>query len=489
MKLLLRIVFYLSLINVASAQQTWGLAGSNFAGVSNIDLNPSTMIFSKCTWDLNLMSVDGSLLNNSFYTSSQFAFPQFFKPEITFATSNMSNKTKLLAADLVITDNIQNSTFLNISSTIKGPSFMFSNGEDAFAITTALRGGVSAFNLPKTLVQLAYENLNDRSLYNQPFKVDNGVGGAAMAWFEIGGSYAKKLSENAKYIYAGGVSLKALVGFAGGYGLSNGIDYTVPYRGNFSPTNLNLGYGHSINTEKAPISLSNPLGSGTTMDIGFTVIQKKHTKSRPYYSCPNLTGGSSSHYSTAKNYKWKFGFSLIDLGGITFSNSASAYNYKNVDTSWDKITRVNPKTLAQVDQLMYDKFNGANNASMTNRFFVWAPSAASIQYDYNYNDLIYVNFSVVQRIVINTEARLARMNTLAFTPRYERSDLEIALPFILNEYLYPNLGLMVRYKFFFIGSDQLGSTLGFASLYGLNLYFGFKINHIGRIGSDPRMVY
>ena len=172
------------------------------------------------------------------------------------------------------------------------------------------------------------------------------------------------------------------------------------------------------------------------------------------------TGSQRTNFTTAKNYKWKFGFSLIDLGGITFSNSASAYNYKNVDTSWDKITRVNPKTLAQVDQLMYDKFNGANNASVTNRFFVWAPSAASIQYDYNFNDLIYANFSVVQRVVINTEARLARMNTLAFTPRYERSDLEIALPFILNEYLYPNLGLMVRYKFFFIGSDQLGSTLG-----------------------------
>lgn len=476
------------LIITTRAQQSWGLAGSNYAGVSNIDLNPSIMVLSKCSWDFNILSADASLLNNSFYANSQFVFPQFFKQEIKFATSNMSDQTKLQQADVVINDKIQNTTFLNISSTIKGPSFMYSNGTDAFAFTTAFKGGVSAFNLPKSLMQLAYENLNSNSFYSQSFRVDNGVNIAAMSWLEIGGSYARKLDETSSFIYAGGVSLKYLIGLAGGYALSNGIDYLVPYRANFSPTDLNLSYGHSINSEKAPISLSNPLGTGISADIGFTIVRKKNTKSRPYYPCPNLSKGSSTQ-SAAKNYHWKLGMSLIDLGGITFSTNASQYTYASVASSWDNITRVQPKTLAEIDQLLIDHFNGDKNSIKSSHFFMYTPSAASVQFDYNYNDLFYGNFSMVQRIVMSNEARLARMNTLAFTPRYEKLDFEVAMPLILNEYVYPNLGLMIRYKYFFIGSDQLGSTLGMSSMYGLNLYFGFKIKHVGRVGKDARVRY
>jgi len=471
------------------AQQSWGSASSNYAGVSNIDLNPSSMVLSKCSWDINILSVDAGLLNNSFYSNPKFIFPLFFKPQITFATSNNTNEVKVKSSDLVLRDKIQNSTFLNISSTIKGPSFMYSNGYNAFAITTAFRGGVSMFDLPKSLVQIGYENLNGSALYGVPYNVPTNMDAAAMAWLEIGGSYARKLGESSDFIYAGGISLKFLVGFSAGYALSNGVDYTIPYRANFTATNLNLSYGHSINNETNPISFGNPLGSGASADIGFTILKKKNNKSRPYYACPQLTGGRSSVYSVSKSYRWKLGLSMIDLGGISFSTNAAAFTYKNVGYSWDTITRVNVKTLKQVDQLIYNNFSGATNATKNNSFFIWTPSAASVQFDYNYNDILYMNLSLIQRIVLPTQARLARMNTLALTPRYEKSYFEIAIPVILNEYMYPNLGIMVRYKYFFIGSDQLGSTLGLTPLYGLNIYFGIKINHFGNIFRDPKVSY
>ena len=169
---------------------------------------------------------------------------------------------------------------------------------------------------------------------------------------------------------------------------------------------------------------------------------------------------------------------MIDLGGINFSTNAAAYTYKNVANSWDTVTKLNPTTLKQVDQIIYDQYNGALNATQKKSFFIWVPSAASAQLDYNINDLFYVNLSIIQRIVISSQPRLARMNTLAFTPRYEKSNFEIAIPFILNEYVYPNLGFMVRYKYFFIGSDQLGSTIGLTPLYGLSFYFGIKRSFI-----------
>jgi Family of unknown function (DUF5723) len=471
------------------AQQSWGMANSNFAGVSNIDLNPSSMVFSKCAWDINVLSVDASLLNNSFFTDSKFIFPTLLKPEIQFATANSSNQARLSTADLILRYNIQGSTFLNIAANIKGPSYMYSNGFQAFAITTAFRGGVSAFNLPLSLVQAGYENLNGSALYNNPYTLAKNVDAAAMAWLELGGSYARKLGESEDYIMSGGVSLKILVGYSGGYALSNGVEYNIPYRANLTATNLNLSYGHSITNESNPISITNPLGSGISGDIGFTIIKKKDSKSSVYYGCPKFSGKRSQLFVFPKNYKWKLGISMIDLGGINFSTNAAQYTYQNVAYSWDTITRINVKTLKQVDQTIYNNFNGAQNATQNKSFFIWAPTAVSSQLDYNFNDFIYANLSIVQRVVFLTQARLARMNTLALTPRYESPNFEIAMPFIINEYSIPNLGLMVRYKYFFIGSDQIGSTLGFSSIYGLSLYFGIKINHLGRVNKDTRVSY
>ena len=472
-----------------SAQQSWGIANSNYAGVSNIDLNPSSMVLSKCSWDVNIASVDASILNNSFYSNPQFVFPLFFKPQISFATSNNTNEARVKSSDIVLNDKIQNFTFLNIGANIKGPSFMYSTGFDAFAITTAFRGGVSSFNLPKSIVQTGYENLDGSALYNNSYNIPKNVEGAAMAWIELGGSYARKLSESSNYVYTGGVSLKLLIGYSGGYALSNGVDYTIPYRANFTATNLNMSYGHSINNEDKPISLSNPLGSGTSVDIGFTMMKKKSKKTSQYYSCPRFSNNKAAAYIVSKNYKWKLGVSMVDLGGINFSTNAAAYTYKNVAYSWDTITRIDVKTLKQVDQLIYNNFSGATSATKSNNFFIWTPTAFSGQFDYNINDVFYANLSIVQRLVISTQPRLARMNTLALTPRYEQPDLEIAMPIILNEYMYPNLGLMVRYKYFFIGSDQLGSTLGLTNLYGINLYFGIKINHLGQVFREPKVSY
>ena len=369
---------------------------------------------------------------------------------------------------------------------------MYSNGNEAFAITTAFKAGTSMFGLPSFLVKAGYTNIFDPTLYNNPYTVLKNVDAAAMAWLEIGGSYAKKLVETPEYIYAGGASLKFLVGYSGGYALSNGVDCQIPYRANFTAIDLNLSYGHSITNEKNPITITNPLGGGASVDVGITIMRKRGNKTSTYYGCPQIGGKKSTVYIVSKNYSWKLGMSLIDLGGINFLNNAQAYTYSGVSYSWDTITKISVKTLKDIDQQIYKNWDGAKTAIQNKSFFIWSPSAASVQFDYNFNDLFFANFSMIQRIVIPNQARLARMNSLALTPRFEMSDYEVALPIILNEYIYPSLGLMIRYKSFFIGSDQIGSTLGLTSLYGLNVYFGIKIRNIGTGGNrfkEPKMRY
>ena len=493
MKLLLRQVYIICLFCIpnlaANAQQMWGMMGSNYAGVTSVDLNPSSMVLSKCAWDLNVVSFDAGVLNNSFYTNPQFIFKQFTNPNIQFATSNTSNQDRLKAADFVLNNNIQKITFVNLAANVKGPSFMYTNGKDAFAITTALRTGGSAFNLDQSIIRLAYDNLNVPSLNNQLLTMNKGVSGAVMSWLEIGGSYGRKIQETPNFIYTVGGSLKVLVGYASGYVISNGVNYVIPYRANFTATDLNMAYGHSIISEKSPISLSYPLGHGASVDLGVTIERKKRSKSTFFYACPKLTEKTNLH-NIGKDYRWRLGVSIIDIGGISFSTNSAAYTYNNVAYSWDTITLIKATTVDQIDQTIRNNYAANGNLTIEKSYFIWTPTAASVQLDYNFNDLFYTNFSIIQRMVLTSQPHLARMNSIALTPRYETRNFEVAMPIILNEYVFPNIGLMMRYKFFFIGSDQIGSTLGFSSIYGFNVYAGIKINYLGRkVGKNPRIVY
>ena len=103
------------------------------------------------------------------------------------------------------------------------------------------------------------------------------------------------------------------------------------------------------------------------------------------------------------------------------------------------------------------------------------PTALSLQFDYNVTDAVFINTTCLQRIALSIGAGVRRMNVLAVSPRYETDQIEIAMPVQLYEYSAPALGLMARYRSVFIGTDQLGSTMGLTKLNGADLYIGFKM--------------
>ncbi len=104
------------------------------------------------------------------------------------------------------------------------------------------------------------------------------------------------------------------------------------------------------------------------------------------------------------------------------------------------------------------------------------PTALSLQFDYNINDAVFINTTWVQRINFGSNPGIRRMNMLAVSPRYETDQVEVALPVQLLEYSQPAIGLMMRYRSIFAGTDQLGSTMGLTRLNGADLYLGFKMN-------------
>jgi hypothetical protein len=126
--------------------------------------------------------------------------------------------------------------------------------------------------------------------------------------------------------------------------------------------------------------------------------------------------------------------------------------------------------------ISYHLYNGNPEASKSSsKFKIFTPTAISIQFDYCIIPRVYANFTWVQAVPLAKTA-IVRSSQLAITPRYETRKLEFSLPIVLYEYKYPHAGLAVRYKFFVIGTDRIGSYTGLWDITGYDLYFGFKLN-------------
>jgi hypothetical protein len=105
------------------------------------------------------------------------------------------------------------------------------------------------------------------------------------------------------------------------------------------------------------------------------------------------------------------------------------------------------------------------------------PMAVSLQFDYRVKrvDNIYIAAVWVQPIRFNRNT-LRRSAHISIIPRYELKNLEFNVPIMLYDYQYPRIGLSARMSFLTIGTERLGTYLGFADLNGMDLYFSIKFN-------------
>ena len=65
---------------------------------------------------------------------------------------------------------------------------------------------------------------------------------------------------------------------------------------------------------------------------------------------------------------------------------------------------------------------------------------------------------------------------LAITPRYETEWLEVSMPVSLYNYKYPRIGLSVRFLYFTVGTERLGTYLGLADINGMDIYASIKFH-------------
>ncbi len=484
LKRLVQLIFTFSLLLLVGngySQEMFGLSTSNYAGSNSLVLNPANLINSKNYIDINIFSLDFFLDNNSVYISRQ----EYSLKTIITKEGQIVDPKYYSPSKYTIYDRYSNKSDKRVfqQARILGPSFMMNNGPHAFAITTAFRNVVSLENVPYHIAKFGYEGFDFKP--QQMVRYDGrNFDIYQMTWGEVNFSYANRLIDNPEYTLSWGITAKKLYGFSGMYLKANDLDYMVESDSVLWIYNMNADLGVSL-----PMKYDTNLfdtqhlihGSSWGFDIG--IVFKKN--SRYYTRLKDHTAAPCAQ--KFEEYDYKLGVSLMDIGSINFTTNARMYEYRDVSTYWPHVDNLKWNSVnAAISDINTHFYNNPKEIPDRSGFKLFLPTTLSVQFDYHFQDGFYMN-SVFMYPVKLSKPTIWRPSQLAIIPRYESRRYDFFIPLELYNLQKPRIGLAARFYFFTIGTDKLGSLLGYSDFSGTDLYFGFKINlNKGYCNKKPR---
>ncbi len=433
----------------SSAQELWGYANSNYAGVMGLHLNPAGIVGVPYEYEVNIVAGD------LFYDNNYLYLPKL--SDVNTKTTTAENGTQTNSTTFV---EYKSSTSKHAfaSGLLLGPSYIRNKNTKAWAVHTAMRAVISANSVPAPIARAFYSKFDNAQLHNVVFN-DMQVNAAGMMFGDIGFTYAKVSVDRDPHWLAWGATINGIVAFDGMYLHADVGEYMIPDSNSLVMNHVNLDYGHAMLGNNGGLFAIR--GFGGSADIGAVYIHKRNPGA---YEC-------GKDADRRKRYQYKVGASLIDLGYVYFNRGASRYVINDGTVQWSQIDTAKFEGIEDFDRQL-SAHSGSSLAS--DHFGIFMPVGASIQFDYCIKPRWYANLSMVQRLPLS-DKQVLRANSIAFVPRYETRKFEASISANMYEYEHVYMGVAVRYLFFVLGTDRLLSFIG-SDVRSMDVFFGFKFN-------------
>ncbi|MCD4789195.1 MAG: DUF5723 family protein [Bacteroidales bacterium] len=475
MRIILTIFFICNIIFNINGQEMLGVINSNYAGIYGISLNPSSMVGSKLYMDYNLLSCNMFVDNNYMFIDRSDFVKLFYKGVIPVYRTSENE-----ARDFdIYRDKDYYHGFQNIRLT--GPGGMLVYGKHAFGIFTAFRSNTFFNKLPKDMGIFLYEAIDFDEQQKIDWSHDKTIRFGSVSWFELDLSYAYNIHRYKWEYWSVGISIKPLFGISGLYSNVYNVDYFVQHDDTAFIRNLDFNYSYSLPVNYNDNTREGPLfrGFGFGVDLGVTYMHTTKGHSNKYFGklC-------AQRYD---DYNYKIGLSILDLGYIKFTKKAEVRSFNETGTNWYRSADTLPTgSINEINYKLDHYFSDYPGQSITDdKFVIYTPLAVSLQFDYHLNKFVYLNGTVIYGFGLGDNF-VKRPSVVAFTPRYEKTRWEIAMPlsFVNWDFLDPHIGVAIRYGNFFMGMDRINSFLGFSDFSEFDFYIGLRLNLSGNLRMD-----
>lgn len=417
-----------------NAQEKWGVGNSNYISTGSIFLNPSSSVDSKTYMQLNLIGANVYAMNNIAYLKNFWIYD--LKKNSAYTPTVDLNLQKL-------------PKFIYANASADGPAFVISKRNYGAGLFVRARGAADARvgSLATSASYAVQEGTNSSDIY---LNLKN-TRASAMSWVEYGGNFGLMLKRDRNTLISGGVNLRYITGINIMYGRFSELN------GYYNNTLIHIQNMEAVYKYNEAAFNS---GRGAATDIGFTY--KKMTEPvNNYYA-------NSTRCNCRKiDYIYKVGFTLRDLGYIRFNRNT----YTGTSSgSGDFYTDRNDTSYISAIQSFTDV------AQTAQPFFASLPTSAVTQLDYNFLNGFYVNVTAIKNLVPNSVTGVRANDVLAVSPRFEVQNFEFTLPLTFQKFIYPQLGLAMRYRGFALGVDNVLPFVISKNTYGAGVYFSWTLS-------------
>jgi hypothetical protein len=464
-QLLISVVFFIDA--TLQGQEMPALAFSLYNGMPSAAVNPALLTGKRVFIDVNIVSGDISFANDMIYF---FPGNNTLLKAIHFDESLLQNGKFKWGRSFNYYNNKRDKYFAS-GIKIIGPSVMLQSGRHAFGLMTSFRSFHSGNHIPYQMPIISYESFAFPEFHGVEFN-DDEYSIVSMSWSEIGLSYAYDFYDRYSHRLTFGVTIKSLFGYEGAYVVMRNANFVILDSRSIDFKNVDadvgyalpIGYGKEFTTNFEPLFK----GYGMGIDLGFVFTKLK--------SAIVIKGESRLCAKPFSDYQYKIGFSILDVGAITFTEDAVLHKFNNVSKYWIDFDTIHFRGIDNQMRVYSEGFYGDPDKSYSgDRIKIGLPATMSLQFDYHLKKNIYLSALWMHPFGFSART-LWRPAQLVIIPRFENRIIGVSLPVSLFNYAEPRLGLAVRFYSITMGTDRLGAFLGISGLDGMDLYFSISFN-------------
>lgn len=449
------------------AQHFAPIAVGKYAGVHAAKLNPALTAYTPYKWHVNIIGVWANLNNNymqlklpySAYHTIFNTMPEQYKTvngnprfDSAFLYEDLNRKRKFAGVgamaylpSVLIQYKKLHIGWLNDAVVLGRAAGI--NEPLAYALTRELSYNKRAFN---------YFILDKNNNYN----LNRGAANAnAYVSSGINLSFSQDLPWKQKMMF--GATIKKVWGLGGAYFKWDDMLISKVRQNVLQLDQTNIHY-----------ALYQGGGRGSGLDLGWGMIYHK-----PDYK------QNGDYLKKHKQYKYKFGLSLLDLGSVRYNNVTATDIVNANATVWDatgfRDQFVNAAPEASLLPLNNIFKNMSGYQTDTRAEYIGLPTRFIATVDYQYSKRVFINYQLMQSLRGRFTQHMRYQSYAMIAPRYEKEKWEISVPMLL-EYDYRSLraGFSLRAGCFYIGSNSALNFLYTRSVRDADIYLGFTISQL-----------
>lgn len=438
-----------------------GFVSGNYAGAAGSIHQPASIADNAYPWDIVFVGVNAFADNNYGKAIRSRAFMNFSFGAIT---------TEL------IRDVETKYAFLNVEAT--GPSFMVRlKNAKAVGFTSRVRTYLNADGLTGDLATLMADGFNNTSLFDQRY-ANQQYYLKINSWQEYGVTYAQVVRHTPYQKIKAGITAKLLIENGGAH--VNFITGNIQNIGDklllIPEFSLDFGYSEKLQTIVDGNFSFFKGAKGLGVDLGIELEYYDGIRgSTP--SSTKIIGDYNRQTNTIPKYKYKLGFSLLDVGRLkynygTYSGEASVVldGTDIVDLNQFQGSYDNPAALG--DSLN----NMVNFSTKSGKYTMGLPTAFQGNIDYRLKKNVFVNANVYANLSFFkfSDYNVHDISNITVTPRWENNWLGLYVPFYMNIEGQFNMGLATHLGPLVIGAHDFLPFLVRKESTSIGAYFMLK---------------